>query len=452
VVGRALLNVRTAALLVAALALAPAYAGPDRDERKHFDEIVEHYDRRANKDAARLRASLLQVDRVELDDERWIDLHVALMHLAASRDRPDDGLPRGVSNPAASSTDPFDQRCHGRKLRPCGEAAYAHKLRTTHGLDMSTMRVLRMGRRARADVQLELELFAKVRGDGETWHEMAEREREDRPTSIWDLRTRYVRFTEEATRFAVEQELVTVPEAALDLKVTLQRRFRYPFAIYSPGPGHRAGTTGSVVLGEVPEELDATERTAWFSEFNDHFQRVVAIHEGVPGHHLQFTRAASVFRGMRRRAYNSVYVEGWGLYCEGMLARHGYLKDPLDQFAAIRLRAWRAVRCYVDPALHSGLIRPSDAVRLLREEAGFSRRAAEMEVERYLGTPTQPIGYWVGRQAIERMRAGYLTLHGADKEREFHDRLLGFGAVPLPLAAAVLLEKRDVYDALHRGD
>ncbi len=449
---RHLLRIFAATLMTAAFVLQPVYAAPERNERAHFDTLAVRFDARAKNDPAALRRDFLSIDRSALDDERWIDLHVGLMKLAANAEPPSRGLPDGVSAPAATSGDVFDQRCERKRLRPIGEAAYAHTLRTTHGLDMTAMHVLRIGRRARADMRDELAAFAEEHGNGETWHEMAVRERAARPTSDEDLAQRYDAFTAEATRFVIEKGLVTVPDEARGLVVHLRGRFGYPFAIYEPGNGWKAGKLGRVVMGKMPRRFGPAQREEWFGDFNDHFQRIVAIHEGVPGHHLQFTRAAAAYKGMRRRAYNSVYVEGWGLYTEGLLARHGYITDPLDQFAALRMRAWRAVRCYVDPALHAGLIRPSQAVQLLIDEAGLSRRAAEMEVQRYLRDPTQPIGYWIGRQRIEAIRAAYLALHGDDAEREFHDRFLASGAIPLPLAEAVLLGRRASYDAAHSGD
>jgi uncharacterized protein (DUF885 family) len=439
----------SAGLIAASFLGTVAVADPGAETRARFDQLATHFDSRKKQDAAGLRADLLAIDRAALDDDRWIDLHIGLMKLAEHTDAPRRGLPEGTTAPAATSSDPFDQKCDRQRLRPFGEAAYAHKLRTTHGLDMSTMRVLRMGRRAREAVAAELVAFAAEHGGGRTWREMAEHEQANRPADDADLKARYDAFSDESERFVIDRGLVTVPEDALGVRVRLVRRFGYPYAIYQPSVRAENGKIGGVVMGRRPEDLDARESAAWYGEFNDHFMRMVAVHEGVPGHHLQFRWAAKARKGLRRHGYNSVYVEGWGLYTEGLMERHGYVTGTLDRLAALRMRAWRAVRCYVDPALHSGLIRPSEAVRLLVDEAGASERAAKMEITRYLRDPTQPIGYWVGRRHIEKMRAAYIARHGEDAEREFHDRLLGLGCIPLPLAEAVLLDQRTTYDHSH---
>jgi uncharacterized protein (DUF885 family) len=184
-------------------------------------------------------------------------------------------------------------------------------------------------------------------------------------------------------------------------------------------------------------------------ERDRHFLRAVCPHEAIPGHHLQFAVAATVRRPLRRLGSNSSYVEGWGLYTEDLMDRLGFFNVPADRLAFLRMRLWRAARVAIDVGLHTGEMRPSEAVRILTDEVLLSRSAAEDEVARYLRMPTQALSYLLGMRRILAIRRAFLVKHGGESERAFHDRFLGLAPIPLDLAAAVLLEKRKAYDRAH---
>ena len=130
--------------------------------------------------------------------------------------------------------------------------------------------------------------------------------------------------------------------------------------------------------------------------------------------------------------------------------RAGFYANPAERLAYLRMKLWRAVRVVVDAGLHAGEMKPSEAVRMLTDIVLLERSAAQAEVRRYMTTPTQPLSYLLGYRKIRAMRNAWVVRHGRDSEREFHDRFLALGPVPLDLAAAVLLEKRGAYDSLNR--
>lgn len=443
-------------LVTAALVAAPTAARPDADTaskpfRTLLAEGAKAVSSASTEDCAAKRRALLAVERADLTDDEWIDLHLTLaaLHrrLAPEPDGPEPA-------PATEHDAELDRECRNAGRHPEGERRFAWLLRHRHGLEMSPRDVLRIGRDARRRVRQELAAFEREHGGGLRWREMTERERDDHPADHAELIATCRRLADAASEAVERAGLLTVPDSARELTVNAApASFPYPFAWYRPGSRDRNGVFGArFQLAPMPHNLPPEEQTAWLRDFDVHWLRVISGHEGVPGHHLQFSRASGVKSRLRRLGYNSVYVEGWGFYSEGLLERAGHLDAPLDRLAMLRMRAWRAVRCYVDPALHLGRIRPSQAVEMLVREAAMSERAATREVRKYLDYPTQPLGYWIGRRRIESMRARYLELHGRDLavEREFHDRLLDLGCIPLPLAEAVLLGERDRYDAARR--
>ena len=64
------------------------------------------------------------------------------------------------------------------------------------------------------------------------------------------------------------------------------------------------------------------------------------------------------------------------------------------------------------------------------------RTDAEIEIDRYIAMPAQALSYMTGMIEIEKARTDAEAREGdAFSLRDFHDRLLALGTVPLPTLA-----------------
>ena len=125
-------------------------------------------------------------------------------------------------------------------------------------------------------------------------------------------------------------------------------RSTYPFAAYSWRPrDDRRARSGRYVRSPGRDVDDAPSSRSERLRGNCRaWTRVVAPHETWPGHHLQFwvadhTRA----RASAARATTSVFVEGWGLYCEGLLCAPRLLHEATpERLARLVMRVVRARR------------------------------------------------------------------------------------------------------------
>src|SRR5690606_23359219 len=108
----------------------------------------------------------------------------------------------------------------------------------------------------------------------------------------------------------------------------------------------------------------------------------LSVHQGRPGHELQF--AQMVARGASQArvlyAFNSVNAEGWALYAEAEMLPF----EPVQgQLIALQHRLLRAARAMLDPMLNLRLTDVETAERVLAEEARFSPSMVKQEVHRY---------------------------------------------------------------------
>jgi len=161
---------------------------------------------------------------------------------------------------------------------------------------------------------------------------------------------------------------------------------------------------------------------------------VLALHESVPGHHLQIALAQEMEEKpelLRERSYTA-FVEGWALYCEGLGKEMGFYQDPYSEYGRLTYEMWRAVRLVVDTGIHAQGWTRQQAINYFREHTVMSDYNIKVEVDRYIVWPGQALAYKIGQMKISELRKRAETALGDKFDlRAFHDVVLGEGAVPL---------------------
>jgi len=175
----------------------------------------------------------------------------------------------------------------------------------------------------------------------------------------------------------------------------------------------------------------------------------LALHESVPGHHLQIALSQELkdLPSFRRYSYISSFGEGWGLYCEHLGLEAGFYTDPYSNFGRLTYEMWRACRLVVDTGIHAMGWTRQQAIDYLASHTALSLHEVETEIDRYISWPGQALSYKLVELEIEKLRKKAEAALGPKFDvREFHDAVLLQGAVPLP----VLDEQIDRYIAVNR--
>ena len=164
-----------------------------------------------------------------------------------------------------------------------------------------------------------------------------------------------------------------------------------------------------------------------------------AFHETIPGHHLQgsIAQERTGANPLTRYLFFSGFGEGWALYAERLADTMGLYSSDLYRFGELDEQALRAARLVVDPGLAVLGWTRQQAIDYMLAHLMYDRQSIESEVDRYIANPGQATSYMVGRLEIERLRQEAERRLGRRFDiKEFHDRVLENGNIPLPVLRA----------------
>lgn len=207
----------------------------------------------------------------------------------------------------------------------------------------------------------------------------------------------------------------------------------------------------SIAFYESPS-LDGSRPGYYYANLKDMstYQKSVSTaityHEGVPGHHFQIALAQEIdgLPDFRKHSFYGAYTEGWALYAERLAKDMGFYKDPMSDFGRLHDEIWRSARLVIDTGIHAKQWTREQAIDYFRQNTPLSEGDMVTEVERFFVWPGQALGYKIGMMKILELRARAKQQLGDDFDiRDFHDVVIGMGAMPLP----ILEQQVDAYIA-----
>lgn len=315
-----------------------------------------------------------------------------------------------------------------------GENAFNFRLHYEHALRNTAPELWRYGNRLAQEIEAELSQMAREIDGRAQWPDLVDRLRAEHPRAE-ELVSTYAAEMERARRFVEQRGLAPIPPGPLRVVETPSfLKPLIPYAAYQAPGAFSPDRTGwfFVTPPDASEPAEQAERL-----LRDHCVHEIAstaLHEGYPGHHLQFLWAQSQERTVRKLLGTPLTIEGWALYCEEMMEEEGFYRGIEERFFQRVHLLWRALRIVLDVGLHTRGMTIDQAVDTLVDRLHFERANAEAEVNRYCAYPAYQLCYAVGRRDLRALRDAYrIAAGGSYSLREFHERVLSYGGLPVSL-------------------
>lgn len=337
-----------------------------------------------------------------------------------------------------------------------GPEAYAHKLSIYTDSDITPLTLEKM---ALDEIHETRRLIHQVAGD--YWREtrpekpipddfrelvdpvFADMESNHPATRRQSLET-YRAFATEAERFVAQKKIATLPAARLSIVL----------APPDSGPAQRIGWVDvpppfdpdpltTLYLPNIEDDAPTADKDDFYRSFNNHFNKMIIIHELYPGHFIQGRIAALNPRRARILFPYDPYIEGWATLCEKVALDAGWdNRNKLTYLAHLRKRLENANRAYTSVQTHCNGWTEEQVVEFSVETSLLAPQFAKSLWGRLLSSPLQMTSYFYGKEELtglldaERRRLGsrFSTL-------DFMDTLLRQGPIPTDEFPAIFLEK-----------
>ncbi len=318
----------------------------------------------------------------------------------------------------------------GVSANPHGSDCYRASIRTTTGLTLSPDSVYKIGLATLDELEHAMQLIA-IRSFGTSdVARLLERLRSD---------TAYTFHTRDEMLARARDALARAQHA---IPAYFGRLPRAPIVV-EPYPAFRERQ--SVGEWNPPAEDGSRPGIYYLSTYDPrHKSRAdlepLSFHETIPGHHLQGTIAlerGDAIPAIARYFWSPGMGEGWAEYAEQLADEMGLYSSDTARFGMLADITLSAALLVVDTGIHAFGWTREQAIDYIREHTHVPLLRAEVGVDRYPVWPAQGLSYGLGRLEIRRLRAMALQRLGKRFDiREFHDRVLENGAVPLPMLRA----------------
>lgn len=323
-----------------------------------------------------------------------------------------------------------DYALHGRLdpgvwALPDGDARYRFAVRHQTTTDFTADQIHELGVKSVAEIEAKMLALAQAQGfhDLKSFNEHIRQDPALHAKSGQQLLDLYTHYRDQMYE-KLPQLFERLPKNKLD--VVPMESFRSasaPPADYSLGAGD-GSRPGRINVNEYAPEKRLLLNV-----------EAIGYHEGVPGHHLQFSIAQELTDLPPFRKYNldvNAFTEGWAFYSERLGKEVGFYQDPYSEYGRLQNEMWRAVRWVVDTGVHSQHWTRQQMVDYFHEHTAMDDENINTEVDRYIAWPGQALSYKMGQMKILELRDRAQRELGPKFDlRAFHDAVLDQGPLPL---------------------
>jgi uncharacterized protein (DUF885 family) len=269
----------------------------------------------------------------------------------------------------------------------------------------------------------------------------------NRPSTEQEALARFSQFADEAEVFVAEKRIATLPaDRTLEIVLTPE----------SAGPSQRIGFVASpppfdpepmttLSLPTIPDTFPEKEKEDFYRSFNNHFNKMIIIHELFPGHYMQQKIASGNPRTIRIFFPYAPYVEGWATLTEKFALDAGWDDfNKLTYLSHLRKRLENANRAYTSVQVHCFGWTKEQVDEFSQERALLAPQFAKSLFGRLERGPMQMTSYFMGKDMFMEVLETEMEHLGDEFDvQAFSDTILKAGAVHMDMLPSLFASKLD---------
>jgi Bacterial protein of unknown function (DUF885) len=329
----------------------------------------------------------------------------------------------------------------------CGEAQLEFLMREAHGLPFSPVEAENLALEGFEQTRVELGRMAAVLDPNRDWKTQLKSLELEHP-SFDDVIPTYEKLHSQTLELADAAGLVTpakdyglqfqsLPEWARAIAADL-------YFLFYRSPAFGRASSGSTYW-VFPHGADLQ---AYLKSQNTATIKIThVVHHGSIGHHTQnaLARASNLKLGQIAGTdcasgiamlSGGTMIEGWACYVQDLMLEVEGFYTPQEKMLLKQFEMRNAAMCLADIRLHRGVWNLDQMRAFYRDQVEVPPARLWAETTRNSIYPATRLMYWLGTRAIKDLRQEL-----AWKPRDFHDRLLSFGSMPINWVAEELLNR-----------
>jgi uncharacterized protein (DUF885 family) len=309
---------------------------------------------------------------------------------------------------------------------PNGEAYLAYRLESAITIDISAEDLHKLGMKELEQIQKEMrEIAHEELGYPRdiSMYELNKRLKEESgSTDVMDLVNIHQSFLS-GLESRKDKYFNIYPSREIVIKIA------YPDKTYEDPDFEDSGPFVVRLGSRFGDVIERFEMDSWF------------YHEIMPGHvfsQFLFRELDLPAPTFQKAVLIPAYLEGWALYSEQLAWEMGLYEDnPRSNLGRLEFKALRAARLVAETGIHTKGWSLEEATSYFSAATG--RPTPPSEVLRYIVDPGHGCSYYIGYLKIMELRQRAQKQLGSKFDiREFHDTILRYGQMPLPVMERVV--------------
>jgi hypothetical protein len=257
----------------------------------------------------------------------------------------------------------------------------------------------------------------------------------DAPINAQDYLDFWLELAEKAVVFIDENEIATLPKNnTLEIKTAPESAGASArIGWVSSAPPFDPNPVTTLYLPSIPETLPKQEQIDFWASFNKPFNRMIVIHELLPGHYMQMKISRETPHTVRLLFPFGIYTEGWATFTERVLLDAGWEEGKhLTLLAHLRKRLENANRAYTSVQVHTQGWTQEQVMEFSTGRSLVAPQFAKSLWGRLMSSPMQLTSYFLGgTQFTELLKVEKERLGEQFNLKLFMDTIMKAGPIPI---------------------